>query len=257
NPSLESKCVFGELQIHAVVIRPDGRHPGDDHAEIAPRERLDRRLAECEHRVDRGNVLDARGARDRGEIRDAAGRMRLEPAGRQQAAVVEDEEHQVTRPLARERREHAEVHQHRPVAVEHDDRLARQVHREAEPDRRGEPHRMLQIEEVLAMPEIVQLLRARAHDRDDGLVLEIRVEHADALGALHSGSSIRSRVSSSATGDSELCENVYASRIWRLTWVGSRAYSNGMFSARSTPSVTMPPRVCHGYGSPQWPRRAT
>jgi hypothetical protein len=29
-----------------------------------------------------------------------------------------------------------------------------------------------------------------------------------------------------------------------------------MPSARSTPSVTMPPRVCQGYGSPQWPRSA-
>ena len=90
------------------------------------------------------------------------------------------------------------------------------------------------------MAEVVQLLRARTHDRDDDLVVQLRIKHPDALGALHSASSltrprftarprlpvrasqrvlsypsalhsassIKSRVRSSATGDSELRENV-------------------------------------------------
>ena len=51
-------------------------------------------------------------------------------------------------------------------------------------------------------------------------------------------------------GDSALSEYVCASRICFATLFGSRAESNGMPSARSTGSVTMPPCVCQGYGSP-------
>src|SRR4029079_5294268 len=69
--------------------------------------------------------------------------------------------------------------------VEHDDSLTRQVQREAQTDRRRQPHRMLQVEEVFLVAEIVELLGHSAHDRDDGLVVELRVEHRDALGSLH------------------------------------------------------------------------
>ena len=52
--------------------------------------------------------------------------------------------------------------------------------------------------EVLAVPEVVELLRAGAHERHNRLVGELRVQHADALRALHGtssgGSSISSRV---------------------------------------------------------------
>src|SRR6188472_1139892 len=116
---------------------------------------------------------------------------------------------------------------------------------------------MLQVKEVLAVSEVVELLGAGAHDRDHELVLELGIQHANALCPLHtSGSSISSRVSSSATGESELWDSSQPSRIWRPTSFGLLAYSNGMFNARSTPSVTMPPRVCQGCGSPQCPRSA-
>ena len=37
---------------------------------------------------------------------------------------------------------------------------------------------------------------------------QLGMEHRDAFAAFHSASSIKSRVSSSATGDRALCENV-------------------------------------------------
>ncbi len=114
----------------------------------------------------------------------------------------------ISRPVARHRCERSEVHQHRPIPVEHDDALTGKVHREPEANRGGEPHRVLQIKEVLFVPEVVKFLRAGAHDGDDELVIELRIQHADAFRTFHHASSIRSRVRSSATGERALWENV-------------------------------------------------
>src|SRR6476620_12312905 len=228
----------------------------DDHAEIVARKRLDRGLAEAEHRIGRGHVRDPGTRCDRCKIGDSRRGVRRESSGRKEAPVVEDEVHEIPRPVPRERRERAEIHQNRTVAIEDDNLLVWQVQGDPEANLLRQSHRVLQIKEVVAVAEIVEFLGARAHDRHNDFIVQLRIEHPDAFGALHSASSMRSRVRSSATGDSELCENVYASRICRPTSFGLRAYSNGMFNARRTPSVTMPPRVCQGYGSPQWPRSA-
>src|SRR5262249_47665222 len=65
---LEDERIRGELQIHAVVVRPDGRDPGDDDAQIVGVEGVDDRLAEVHHRADRGDALEAGPFRDRRQI---------------------------------------------------------------------------------------------------------------------------------------------------------------------------------------------
>jgi len=91
DPPFESKRVFRELQIHAVVIRTNAA----TLATITLRSfRANASIAaspEGHHRIDRGDMLDAGAARDRREIRDAGGRVRVEPSSRKQAAVVEDD----------------------------------------------------------------------------------------------------------------------------------------------------------------------
>src|SRR4051794_28831973 len=78
NPAPEAKRVLRQVQIHAVVVRSDRRDLRDNHAQIVSRQRLDRRLAERQDRVDRRDLLDAGAARDRGEIGHAAGGVRVE-----------------------------------------------------------------------------------------------------------------------------------------------------------------------------------
>src|SRR5690349_15636347 len=143
DPSLESKAVFRQLQVHAVVVRADGGDLGDHDAEAAARERVDRRLAELHHRIDGRDVLDSRGTRHSRQIGDARRGMRVEPTGREQAAVVEHEVDEVCRPVPRQRRERSEIHQQRTVAVEDHDALVRQMYRKAEAHRRCEAHRVL------------------------------------------------------------------------------------------------------------------
>ena len=47
------------------------------------------------------------------------------PPTDRQTLVVEHDVHEIPRTIARQRRESAEVHEHRAVAIEHDDRAAR------------------------------------------------------------------------------------------------------------------------------------
>ena len=79
---------------------------------------------------------------------------------------------EVARPVARQRRQAAEVHQDRSVAVEDDDLLLRPRQRDPEPHRRRQAHRMLQVEEVRPVPDRLQLRRHGAHDGHDDAVVE-------------------------------------------------------------------------------------
>src|SRR5262249_14440443 len=96
-----------------------------------------------------------------------------------------DDVDQIARPVARERREAAEVHEDRPVAVEHDDLPLRTRQRDAEPYRRGQPHRVLQVEEVRAVADRLQLRRDRAHDRDDDAPFERRINRLQRIQPRH------------------------------------------------------------------------
>ena len=92
---LNRKAFSGKLQVHAVVIRADGRDLRHDHAQIVSRERVDGRFAEGHHRIDRGDVLDAGASRNGREIGDARRGVRVEATGREQAAVVENDVHEI------------------------------------------------------------------------------------------------------------------------------------------------------------------
>src|ERR1700737_3140899 len=114
---------------------------------------------------------------------------------------------------------------------------------------------MLEIEEVGAVPERVELGRDRAHDGDDGAVFELRVDGLQAIEAFHFGSShIRSRWRRRATGESELCARVIACAIFGCTSSGRPRSSCAIWSASSTGRVYLPPSVCHGSFSPKLPR---
>src|SRR6185437_15764857 len=115
-------------------------------AQIVALERGDERFTETDSRIHCGDMLDAGAARDRGDVGDPRSRVRIESACREQAAVVEYYMNEVLRPVACERCERAEVHEHRTVAIEYDNTFGGQVHRESETDGRRESHGMLQIE---------------------------------------------------------------------------------------------------------------
>ena len=85
------------------------------------------------------------------------------------------------------------------VAVEDDHARVGQAQRQAEADRRGQAHRMLQVEEALAVAEVVELLRGRAHDRDNEPVAELGVEGSQAVRALHG--SVLHELASEEEGD--------------------------------------------------------
>ena len=52
------------MEIHTVVLRPDGSDLGDDHAQVISLERVDERLAELRRRRDRRDVFDPGTAQD-------------------------------------------------------------------------------------------------------------------------------------------------------------------------------------------------
>src|SRR5687768_7219783 len=113
---------------------------------------------------------------------------------------------------------------------------------------------MLQVKEVLAMADRLQLRRDGPHDRDDGAVAESIVDGAQRLDAGHASSHIKSRVSSTATGLFDEYASVSACLMRCATFAGSSRRITGMRSAASTDSVTAPPSVCHGSRSPKVPR---
>src|SRR5437868_2454015 len=114
---------------------------------------------------------------------------------------------------------------------------------------------MFEIEEVCAMAKRVELGSDGAHDGDDGAVLELRIDGLEAVEALHRGSShIRSRPSSKATGESELCASAMALVSLGCTSSGSTRSSRAMLSASRTGRVCLPPSVCQGSFSPKLPR---
>src|SRR5690349_13184165 len=114
---------------------------------------------------------------------------------------------------------------------------------------------MLEIEKIRAVPERVQLGRDRAHDGHHRAVLQLGIDGLQAIDALHRGSShIKSRLSSSATGDSELCARVIAFVSFGSTSSGRLRSSWAMWSASSTGRVYLPPSVCQGSFSPKPPR---
>src|SRR5438309_8676835 len=97
---------------------------------------------------------------------------------------------------------------------------------------------MLEVEEVGPMAERVELGRDRAHDGDDGAVLELGIDRLQAIDPFHFGSShIRSRCSSNATGESELCASVIACASLDATSSGRVRSSCAMCSASSTGRV--------------------
>ena len=75
---------------------------------------------------------------------------------------------------------------------------------------------MLEVEEVGAMADRVQLGCDGAHDGDDDLVLQLGIDRLQGIDAQHGYSShISSRVSSTATGESEAWASVCASLMRR------------------------------------------
>src|SRR5207245_5223992 len=104
-------------------------------------------------------------------------------------------------------------------------------------------HRVLEVEEIGAVPKGVELGGDRAHDGDDGAAFEPRVDGLQAIEAFHFGSShIRSRWRSKATGDSEAWASVIAWSIFGCTSSGRRRSACAMCSASSTGRVYLPPR---------------
>ena len=82
--------------------------------------------------------------------------------------------------------------------------------RDAEPHRRRQPHRVLEIEEVRPVADRLHLGGDGAHDRDEHAPVELGVDRFDRVAALHASSHIRSRQSSSATGRLADCASVCA-----------------------------------------------
>src|SRR5579871_1254762 len=113
---------------------------------------------------------------------------------------------------------------------------------------------MLQIEEVCAMPERLQLGGHGSHDRDNESVFKFRINGTQAISAQHYSSHIRSRVRSSAAGCKLLSASVCARRIRLRTVSAESRKEYGIPSARNIASVTFPPCVCHGSRSPNVPR---
>src|SRR5207245_558536 len=64
----------------------------------------------------------------------------------------------------------------------------------------SETHSVLQVENIRAMAERLQLGRERTHDGDDQTFFKIGINGAKAIDAQHHSSHIRSRVRSRATG---------------------------------------------------------
>src|SRR5439155_9402865 len=120
----------------------------------------------------------------------------------------------------------------------------------------GQAHGVLQVEEVGPVPQRVQLRGHRAHDGHHGALREVAVDGLQALDPLQSGGSshMRSRVSSSATGDSDEWARVIAFPILSPTSSGLDSASHWMFRASSTLRVNFPPSVCQWSRSPKWPR---
>ncbi len=81
--------------------------------------------------------------------------------------------------------EPAQVHQHRAVAVEHHHLALRLGQGDAQAHRGGQPHGVLQVEEVGPVPERVQLDRHRPHDGDDRAAGQLVVDRLQAVDALH------------------------------------------------------------------------
>ena len=189
------------------MVRADGCDLRDNHAEVVARKRLDRGVAEAQHRIDRG-----RRARSRRPVAMAA-RSVMPDVVCDSNPPVESRlplsKMMCTRFFGRYRASVASV----PRFIRTEPSPSRTttrswaMQRKAQANRRRQPHRVLQVEEVVPVAEVVEFLRARAHDRHHRLS-SARDRASRCTRRASRQSSIRSRVSSSATGDSELCENV-------------------------------------------------
>src|ERR1700689_5221297 len=113
---------------------------------------------------------------------------------------------------------------------------------------------MLQVKEIRAVTQRVQLGRDCSHDRDDQRVFELRINGPKTIEAEHHSSHMRSRVKRSATGCKLLSARVCACSIRFLTVSAESRNECGIPSARKTGSVALPPCVCHGSRSPKDPR---
>ena len=130
-------------------------------------------------------------ASDEGQVGQAGSGMGGKAAGREQAAIVKDDVEQVARPVTRQGCQRPQVHQDRPVAIQHHDLFIGQIQRHAQANRRGQPHGMLQVEKVFAVAQIIQLLGARPHDRHDQTLGKFRIERFNTLGTLHRSPSVK------------------------------------------------------------------
>jgi len=97
----------------------------------------------------------------------------------------------------------------------HDDLAVGAREGDAKTHGRGEPHRVLQVEEVRPVADRLQLGRHRPHDGDDDRVFQLLVDGVQRVEPPHhDGSShIRSRHRSSATGLFADCASVCALRM--------------------------------------------
>src|SRR5579864_3669783 len=84
------------------------------------------------------------------QVRSCPGR-RWKTADREQTFVVENNMDQFPGAIARHCSKTAKVHQKRTIAIEHDHCLFRHAKSEAQPRRRRQSHRVLQIKEIRAV----------------------------------------------------------------------------------------------------------
>ena len=178
--------------------------------------------------------MDAGGASDGGQVGARRGRGR-EAAARLQLLVVEHDVDEVRGRVARGGRERPQVHQERAVAVEHEHLPLWLAERQAEADRRGQAHRVVEVEEVRPVAQRVKLGRDAAHDGDHRAFTQMVVHRAQALEPRHRpASSISRRVNSKATGASDASAKAIASATCLFTSPASRISSWTTFSASSS-----------------------
>jgi hypothetical protein len=167
---LKLESVLEKRQIGHVTRRTDRFHLGDNSRQLACGHRSVERFLERVDVAHRGCVRHAGGGGDPRQVA-AGGRGRRKAADRQQTLVVEHHVDQVPRAISRQRREAAEIHEKRAVAVEYDHLAVRFGQRDAQAHGRGQPHRMLQVEEIRPVADRLQFRRDGSHDRHDDRVL--------------------------------------------------------------------------------------
>src|SRR5690606_2433035 len=74
--AFKAKGVFGELEVHTVVIRSGRLHLGDDHAQVVALKGIGGGFEKVIEGAHRGHLLDPRAARHGGQVGDARGRVR-------------------------------------------------------------------------------------------------------------------------------------------------------------------------------------